>query len=75
MSQIINEAVPELINHLFQIDENNNFKQRFQSFLGAVSEGLLSDGGFTSRLNKLKPRAADFTGSKFGTKNIFHLSE
>lgn len=34
--QITNEVVPELIDHLFQIDENNNFKQRFQSFLDQI---------------------------------------
>lgn len=34
--QITNEAVPELVDHLFQIDENNNFKQRFQSFLDQI---------------------------------------
>lgn len=34
--QITNEVVPELVDHLFQIDENNNFKQRFQSFLDQI---------------------------------------
>ncbi|WP_341789706.1 ankyrin repeat domain-containing protein [Rickettsia endosymbiont of Polydrusus tereticollis] len=34
--QVTNEVVPELVDHLFQIDENNNFKQRFQSFLDQI---------------------------------------
>ncbi|KHO02170.1 hypothetical protein JS61_08070 (plasmid) [Rickettsia felis] len=34
--QITNDVVPELVDHLFQIDENNNFKQRFQSFLDQI---------------------------------------
>ncbi|MCC8369105.1 MAG: hypothetical protein LN573_03430, partial [Rickettsia endosymbiont of Oxypoda opaca] len=34
--QITNEVVSELVDHLFQIDENNNFKQRFQSFLDQI---------------------------------------
>lgn len=28
--------MPELIDHLFKIDENNNFKQRFQSLLDQI---------------------------------------
>ncbi len=34
--QIINEVVPELIDYLFQIDKNHDFKQRFQSFLDQI---------------------------------------
>jgi len=34
--QITNEVVPELIDYLFQIDKNHDFKQRFQSFLDQI---------------------------------------
>lgn len=34
--QITNKVVSELVDHLFQIDKNNNFKQRFQSFLDQI---------------------------------------
>ncbi|WP_375326528.1 hypothetical protein [Candidatus Tisiphia endosymbiont of Nemotelus uliginosus] len=34
--QITNEVAPELLDYLFQVNENNDFKRKFQSFLDQI---------------------------------------